>query len=45
MPKLQNHLDLKDVRYIPISAMNGDNIVERSANLSWYEGDSLLQHS
>lgn len=35
-------LGLKDVTYIPISAINGDNIVETSANLSWYEGKSLL---
>mgnify|MGYP001793064810 CR=1 FL=1 len=31
-------LDLKDVQYIPISALNGDNIVEKSANFSWFEG-------
>lgn len=35
-------LGLKDVRYIPISALNGDNIVDRSTNMDWYEGDSLL---
>jgi sulfate adenylyltransferase subunit 1 len=35
-------LGLKDVTYIPISAMFGDNIVERSQKLSWYEGPSLL---
>jgi sulfate adenylyltransferase subunit 1 len=35
-------LGLKDVKYIPISALNGDNIVERSQNISWYEGESLL---
>jgi len=35
-------LGLKDVRYIPISAINGDNIVEKSDNFPWYEGDSLL---
>jgi sulfate adenylyltransferase subunit 1 len=37
-------LALKDVKYIPISALNGDNIVERSENFSWYEGESLLHH-
>jgi sulfate adenylyltransferase subunit 1 len=36
-------LGLKDVRYIPISALNGDNIVDRSTNMDWYEGDGLLQ--
>jgi len=35
-------LGLKNVTYIPISALNGDNIVETSANFSWYEGESLL---
>jgi sulfate adenylyltransferase subunit 1 len=35
-------LGLKDVRYIPISALNGDNIVEKTTSLSWYEGPSLL---
>ena len=37
-------LDLKDVTYIPISALNGDNIVDRSDNMLWYEGDCLLEH-
>lgn len=35
-------LGLKDVMYIPISALNGDNIVDKSENFSWYEGESLL---
>jgi sulfate adenylyltransferase subunit 1 len=35
-------LGLKDVIYIPISAINGDNIVETSVNLDWYEGGPLL---
>jgi sulfate adenylyltransferase subunit 1 len=35
-------LGLKDVKYLPISAISGDNIVDKSANFSWYEGDSLL---
>lgn len=35
-------LGLKDIRYIPISALNGDNIVEKSDKFPWYEGDSLL---
>jgi sulfate adenylyltransferase subunit 1 len=35
-------LGLKDIKYIPISALNGDNIVETSHNLSWYDGDPLL---
>jgi sulfate adenylyltransferase subunit 1 len=35
-------LGLKNVSYIPISALNGDNIVDRSTNLPWYEGNTLL---
>lgn len=35
-------LGLKDVRYIPISALNGDNIVEKAVSIGWYEGPSLL---
>lgn len=40
--KLAKALDLNDVSYIPISALKGDNIVDKSSALSWYEGDSLL---
>jgi sulfate adenylyltransferase subunit 1 len=35
-------LGLKDVKYLPISAISGDNIVEKSTNFTWYDGDSLL---
>jgi sulfate adenylyltransferase subunit 1 len=35
-------LNLKEVQYIPISALDGDNIVDKSANMNWYEGESLL---
>ncbi len=36
-------LGLQDTTYIPISALNGDNIVDRSENFNWYEGLPLLQ--
>ena len=36
-------LGLKDVTYLPISALKGDNIVERSNSISWYEGPALLE--
>jgi sulfate adenylyltransferase subunit 1 len=36
-------LQLKDVVYLPISALKGDNIVGRSANLPWYDGPTLLE--
>ena len=37
-------LGLKDVKYIPISALNGDNIVDKSEKFSWYEEESLLHY-
>jgi sulfate adenylyltransferase subunit 1 len=42
--KVAKSLGLKDVKYIPISALKGDNIVEKSENYPWYEGESLLHH-
>jgi sulfate adenylyltransferase subunit 1 len=39
---LAKSLGLTEVKYIPISALNGDNIVDRSENLHWYEGECLL---
>lgn len=35
-------LDIKDIRYIPISALDGDNVVNHSENMPWYKGASLL---
>jgi sulfate adenylyltransferase subunit 1 len=35
-------LGLKNIKYIPISAINGDNIVEKSERFPWYEGKALL---
>ncbi|HWH70459.1 MAG TPA: sulfate adenylyltransferase subunit CysN [Candidatus Sulfotelmatobacter sp.] len=37
-------LDIKDVKFIPISALNGDNVVSASANTPWYQGPTLLGH-
>ncbi len=35
-------LDVKDVRFVPISALKGDNVVNRSTNMDWYEGSTLM---
>ena len=35
-------IDVTDIRYIPISALEGDNVVNDSVNMSWYNGTSLL---
>jgi len=37
-------LDIADLTSIPVSALNGDNVVDRSAASPWYEGSSLLHH-
>jgi len=41
---LADHLDLKSVEVIPVSALDGDNIVNRSERSSWYRGHTLLEH-
>jgi bifunctional enzyme CysN/CysC len=37
-------LDVSDLTFIPVSALHGDNVVERSPNMPWYQGPSLLHH-
>ncbi|WP_043961803.1 sulfate adenylyltransferase subunit CysN [Micromonospora haikouensis] len=37
-------LDVPDLTVVPVSALQGDNIVSRSENMPWYEGPSLLHH-
>ncbi|MEO6694733.1 MAG: sulfate adenylyltransferase subunit CysN [Ignavibacteria bacterium] len=35
-------LEVKDIHFLPISALAGDNVVERSSRMEWYEGPTLL---
>ena len=37
-------LGIKDVQFIPISALVGDNVVNRSENMDWYQGSTLMYH-
>ena len=37
-------LELQHLEFIPISALRGDNVVERSGNMPWYDGGTLLHH-
>ena len=37
-------LNVQDVRFIPMSALHGDNVVTRSENMDWYEGGTLLHN-
>jgi bifunctional enzyme CysN/CysC/sulfate adenylyltransferase subunit 1 len=41
LPKLGG---FRDVQFIPISALNGDNVVDRSQKTPWYDGPALLHH-
>ena len=41
LPKLDV---FRDVKFIPISALDGDNVVDRSKKMPWYEGPTLLNH-
>ena len=36
--------NLVDISFIPISALKGDNVVEKSTNMEWYDGPTLLYH-
>ena len=40
--EFSSKLDTPDIRYIPISALKGDNVVNRSENMEWYDGPTLL---
>lgn len=35
-------LEVEDIRFIPISALHGDNVVDRSSRMTWYQGSTLL---
>ncbi|MCF8303941.1 MAG: sulfate adenylyltransferase subunit CysN [Bacteroidales bacterium] len=36
-------LDIRDVNFIPMSALKGDNVVDNSKNMPWYHGESMLE--
>lgn len=40
--QIASKLDIVDVRFIPISALKGDNVVERSKIMNWYDGPTLM---
>jgi sulfate adenylyltransferase subunit 1 len=40
--KLSSRLDVKDVHFVPISALKGDNVVDKSTNMPWYQGSTLM---
>ncbi|MFL5730538.1 MAG: sulfate adenylyltransferase subunit CysN [Cytophagaceae bacterium] len=40
--QFSSKLSVPDIRYIPISALHGDNVVDSSTNMPWYKGGTLL---
>ncbi len=40
--KLASKLEVKDIHFIPISALKGDNVVEKSTRMDWYKGPTLM---
>ena len=42
--RVRARLEMPDVTFIPISALLGDNVVERSESMPWYQGPPLLYH-
>ncbi len=40
--KFASKLEVVDVQFIPISALAGDNVVDKSTNMPWYQGSTLL---
>ncbi len=41
---LAQRLGIRAVQCVPVSALEGDNIVDRSRNMAWYSGPTLLEH-
>lgn len=37
-------LEIKDIQFIPISALRGDNVVNRSEHMDWYKGSTMIYH-
>ena len=40
--KLSSKLEIKDVTFVPVSALKGDNVVDKSENMPWYKGTTLM---
>ncbi len=42
--EFSSKLEVHDIRFIPISALKGDNVVDSSKNMPWYKGTTLMYH-
>ena len=36
-------LEIEDIHFVPMSALNGDNVVNRSENMPWYQGSTMME--
>ena len=41
--ELAKSLNIPDVRFVPVSALKGENVVHRGASMPWYAGPTLLE--
>jgi len=41
---LASRFDIQDIQAVPVSALHGDNVVDRSVRAPWYDGPTLLEH-
>jgi sulfate adenylyltransferase subunit 1 len=39
---VSDNFEVLDIRFVPISALKGDNVVERSVHMNWYDGPTLM---
>ena len=37
-------LEINDIQFIPISALKGDNVVNKSEHMDWYQGSTMMYH-
>jgi len=42
--RFASRLDIPEITFIPLSALRGDNVVNKSENMPWYQGSTLLYH-
>ena len=42
--KFSKSLKIDKINFIPISGLNGDNVVSKSNNMPWYKGDTLIKN-
>jgi bifunctional enzyme CysN/CysC len=42
--KFASRLGIKEIRFVPVSALRGDNIVNKSDSMPWYTGETIMEH-